>query len=223
MLIRRLPEGRPVALARSACEACARPLAWFEMIPLLSALALRGRCRTCHAPIAWFHTQVELAAIAVAAWAMLATGGGWAGLAGAVLGWGLLALAWIDAAHRRLPDALTLPLLTLGLLVTALLDRSAMLDHAIGAILGYAAFRLMAWAYRALRHRDGLGQGDAKLLAAGGAWVGWQGLDQVVLLAAVTTIAAVLLSRGTRHLSSSTEVPFGPGLALAILIVRLHA
>ena len=138
------------------------------------------------------------------------------------LAWTLLALAWIDWDHRRLPDALTLPLLLAGLAVTAMVEPWRLESHAIGAVVGYGGFRLLAWGYARWRGREGLGQGDAKLLACAGAWVGWAELNQVVLLGALISIGlAFWLNRGQR-LSGGTAVPFGPGLAAAMLIIRLH-
>lgn len=220
VLVRRLPAGRPVGLARSACEACGRPLTWIDLVPLLSFAVLQGRCRTCRARIAPFHWHIEAAAIVVAGWVVSVEGGGPVGWADCVLGWALLALAWIDWQHRRLPDALTLPLVLLGLGATWWLEPDAMLDNAVGAMAGFSLFWLVRVSYRALRGREGLGLGDAKLLAAAGAWVGWQGLDSVVLLGALASIALALLRRQT--LAGSLVVPFGPGLALATLAVRLH-
>ena len=158
VVIRRLPLGEPVVLSRSRCEACARTLGALELVPFLSHALLRGRCLGCGAPIAPFHWRVELAAFVIATWAILAAGEAapaariWADCA---LGWTLLALAWIDLEHGRLPDVLTLPLVLAGLLATWRLEPWAILDHAAGSILGYAAFRMVAIAYRAWRGRDG--------------------------------------------------------------------
>jgi leader peptidase (prepilin peptidase)/N-methyltransferase len=135
----------------------------------------------------------------------------------------LLALAWIDLLHRRLPDALTLPLLALGLVVEGATASEQFASHVLGAIAGYAAFRGIAIGYRALRGRDGLGGGDAKLLAVAGAWLSWQALPDVVLLAALLGIAGALVSRALGHtISAATALPFGPFLAIALWIVRLH-
>jgi leader peptidase (prepilin peptidase)/N-methyltransferase len=227
VLIRRLPRGEPVALSRSHCESCGRTLGAAELVPLLSHLAFRGRCRGCKARIAPFHWRVELAAIGVALWAVLAAGEmgpvsrTWADCA---LGWTLLALIWIDLEHGRLPDVLTLPLVVAGLAATWALEPWAVTDHAVGALAGYAAFRLLAVAYRAWRGREGLGGGDAKLLAAAGAWVGWQGLDLVLLIAALAGLATALARRRPGEpLGAATSVPFGPALALGLWLVRLYA
>ena len=221
VLIVRVPGGRPVVLARSCCETCGRVLGAAELVPVASYIAQRGRCRFCLAPIGQFHLQVELAAVAVAGWVVAAQPDPAQAWAGCILGWTLLALAWIDLRHQRLPDVLTLPLIVAGLVVTAVQEPWRIMDHAIGAVVGYGVFRLVAWAYRVLRRRDGLGQGDAKLLAAAGAWVGWDGLDQVVLIGAAATLAlALVLSRSRLH--AGLAVPFGPGLAFGLLVMRLH-
>jgi leader peptidase (prepilin peptidase)/N-methyltransferase len=138
-------------------------------------------------------------------------------------GWSLLALALIDWQRMRLPDLLTLPLLAVGLAMTVLEMPGELLSSIIGAFAGYAALRLIDWGYRGLRGREGLGQGDAKLLAAGGAWLGWEALPWVVLLAAGLGLALALFERARGvALTRETALPFGPALALAIWIVRLH-
>ena len=224
VLIRRLPEGRPVALARSACESCGHELQALELVPVASYLLLRGRCRACGAPIGLFHLWIELAAIAVASWAVLEAGDEVPRLlASCVLGWMLLTAAWIDAEHFVLPDVITLPTLLIGLGATWWLDPSAIADHAAASIIGYLAFRGIGIAYRRWRGRDGLGQGDAKLLAAGGAWVGLAALPLIVLVSAVLGIAyAIALRLRGRVLTRVTELPFGPSLALAVWLVWLY-
>ena len=223
MLIRRLPERRPVAWSRSACEHCGKTLGWADLVPLASYVWLRGLCRSCASPIGAFHPAIELIATGIAVWAaLLANGPGWA-LATAVLGWVLLTLAWIDARHLYLPDVLTLPLILAGLLTTWLLEPGMLEDHAAGAATAYLSFRLLALVYRRWRGREGLGGGDAKLLAAGGAWVGLEGLPMVVLAAAGAGIAWALVQRaGGRRLDRNAAIPFGPFLAMGIWLVRMH-
>jgi len=223
VLVRRLPVDRPVALARSACESCGHVLGPRDLVPLASYLWLRGHCRYCAARIAPAHFAMEAACLAIAAVAMLVDARddtrAWAGC---VLGWTLLALAWIDWTHMRLPDVLTLPLVLAGLAAIWMLDPDAAADHAAAAILGYLAFRLIAAAYRWRRGREGLGQGDAKLLAAAGAWVGLAGLPGVLLGAALLglALAAIRWLRGER-IGAETAMPFGPCLALATWLVWL--
>jgi leader peptidase (prepilin peptidase)/N-methyltransferase len=220
VLVRRWPQGRPVALARSACEHCQHVLGPADMVPLASYLWLKGRCRYCGAPIGRFHPAIELAALTVAVAVVCTDGSGAGAWVDAGLGWTLLAAAWIDAEHFRLPDVLTLPLVLAGLLVTWLQQPAALYNHAAAAAAGYLGFRLVSAAYRALRHRQGLGQGDAKLLAAAGAWLGLAALPYVVFGAALAGIIfALLTARGRLH--ATQRVAFGPALALAFFLLRL--
>lgn len=222
VLIRRLPAGLPVAMARSCCEACGVTLGARDLVPVLSFAVLRGRCRRCGTGIAPFHWHVEIAAVLVPLSALAA------GLEGAALwaasgaGWTLLALAWIDAEWMILPDVLTLPLLAAGLAAVWWFDVEALSDHALAAGLGWLALWAVAAGYRRLRGRDGLGEGDAKLLGALGAWVGLAGLADVLLGAALTGLAwAGLLRLRGRAMSATTALPFGPFLALAGWVVLL--
>jgi leader peptidase (prepilin peptidase) / N-methyltransferase len=219
LLIRRLPAGQPVVLARSQCEACRHVLGPSELIPLISIAMLRGRCRWCGARIAFMHLAVELACLVIAAWAILAETDVLLVWLSCVLGWTLLSLAWIDWEHMLLPDTLTLPLIVAGLGATLLSDPMAITDHAAAAAAGYLAFRAIEIAYRRLRGRDGLGQGDAKLLAAAGAWLGLAPLPTVVFVAAVfgLAIAAGLRIAGQK-LHGGSAIPLGPALCAAIWV-----
>ena len=221
VLVRRLPEGRPVALDRSRCESCGHGLGPLELIPMASYLIQCGRCRHCGAAIAPGHLWIELAALLVPASAGLAEADPawlWADCA---LGWALLALGWIDWTHLRLPDVITLPLLLAGLAATALLDPAMATDHALAAAFGYGALRMVAALYRRWRGRDGLGLGDAKLLAASGAWVGLAGLGPTLLIAAIAGLGAGVLRGG--RLRAHTVVPLGTCLAVGTWIARLLA
>lgn len=222
VLIARLPLGRSVVLGRSVCDHCGASIAAYDLLPLLSFAVLRGRCRRCAGPIAALHWQAELAATAVALSAVLAGDATpWLWL-DCGFGWVLLALAWIDWHAMILPDVLTLPLIPAGLLATLWLDPERATDHALAAALGYTALRGLALLYRRVRGREGLGEGDAKLLAALGAWVGLEGLPTVVLGAALAGLAAagIMWLRGG-EMRATTAIPFGPFLALAGWAVRL--
>jgi len=223
VLIRRIPAGRDWMAARSACDQCGHTLGPAELVPLASFAALRGRCRHCRAPIARFHPAIELAALAVAAWAILADGPAETLAGDCVLGWGLLALAWIDAETFLLPDILTLPLLLLGLFEAFAQAPDQLADRAAGALAGWFGLAALAALYRRLRGRDGIGGGDAKLLGVAGAWLGWLALPWVLLVAALLGLAwaGARTARGDR-LDRTTALPFGPPLALAIWLLRLH-
>jgi len=224
VMITRLPAQTPIALARSACPHCRNRLSAIDLVPLVSFLFLRGRCRHCHKPIGLFHPVVELAATAVALWSILADpdpGRVWADCA---LGWTLLTLSWIDWTDLLLPDVLTLPLLLAGLVLTLAQQPEALTDHCAAAALGYLSFQGIAFAYRRLRGRDGLGGGDAKLIAATGAWCGLTALPFVVLASALLGLLAALgLALAGRPMTSRTQIPFGPCIALAFWLAWLHA
>lgn len=223
VLIARLPAGRPVVLGRSACPACGATLGWREMVPLVSWVLLKARCRHCGAPVPAAYPAIELAAFAVALWA-LAVLPGWLAWAGAGLGWTLLALAAIDFRHRLLPDALTLPLIPAGLAVAWAIDPAMLLDRAIGAAAGFLFVVAVGAAYRRLRGREGIGLGDAKLFAAAGAWVSWQGLPAVLLLAAGAALLVELVGRvrrGARD-GAERELPFGPWIAVGFWVTWLY-
>jgi leader peptidase (prepilin peptidase)/N-methyltransferase len=223
VLVQRLPEGRAVVLARSRCDACGARLRAVELVPLASFLWLRGRCRTCGAPIDRFHPAVEIAAFGVALWAILAEAEPVRVWAGCLLGWVLLTLSWIDWRWMRLPDSLTLPLLVAGLLFTQQTQPTMLTDHAAAAAAGYLGLRCVAWCYRLARGREGIGQGDAKLLGAAGAWLGLAWLPLVVLFGALLGIAtAAALALAGQRMRANTALPFGPPLAAAFWVLWLH-
>ncbi len=223
VVIRRWPDARGILLGRSACEACGARLTPLNLVPILSYLVQRGRCARCGARIAPAHLLIEVAAtlipVAQIALGITAPAMLWAGC---LLGWTLLTLAGIDLRLHCLPDALTLPLLLAGLLVRAATNQAALTAHALAAALAWAALAGLAMVYKKLRGRDGLGLGDAKLLAAGGAWLGPLLLPRVLLVAALSALAGagVAALRG-RAITATTRIPFGPPLAAAIFLFWL--
>jgi leader peptidase (prepilin peptidase)/N-methyltransferase len=226
----RLPRGRSATTGRSACPACGHTLGAVDLVPIVGYLIRRGRCAHCGSPIPRDDTLIEIAALGAALWAVTAVPG-WPSWAAAVLGWGLLALAAIDLRHFLLPDALTLPLVCLGLALAALGAAApglgwavTPLDAAAGAVAGFGAFALIGRLYRALRKRAGIGGGDAKLLAAAGAWAGWQALPSVVLIAALSGLAAALVLAAVRRRRPGLHdrLAFGPHLALGTWLVVLY-
>ncbi|MCB8881486.1 prepilin peptidase [Acidisoma cellulosilytica] len=222
LLAARLPVGRPVVLARSACDHCGAMLGATQLVPLVSYALQRGRCRHCRGAISAWHMIMELGCLGIAVWgAMLVSGPTL--YAACLLGWMLLALAVCDWRSFLLPDAMTLPLLLLGLISTEWLSPADLLDHGIAVILGYGIFRGVSLAYRRFRGKEGLGQGDAKLLAAGGAWAGLSALPAIMLVSALGGLALAaalrLTGKSVRH---DTVLPFGPALALGIWLVWLY-
>jgi len=221
LLIQRLPEGSPIARGRSRCNICGTTLRARDLVPILSWLTAGGRCRYCRQPLGWFYPGVELSALTVPLAAVLIDRGQGAWL-DCLLGWWLLALGWIDLRSWLLPDALTLPLIIAGLAAAFLFNPDQLTERALGAALGYSSLVAIAALYRALRGREGLGGGDAKLLAASGAWLGAAALPQVILFAALSALAAAagLRLAGIR-LGIHSALPFGPFLALATWVLWL--
>ncbi|CAE7328348.1 vvpD [Symbiodinium microadriaticum] len=227
-------------LTRTRARACGHVLGVRDLIPVFSWLVLKGRCRHCGVKLSTFYPLIELAALGGAVWAVLTVPAPlvWPT---AALGWVLLALAVIDYRHFILPDVLTLPLIPAGLalawglepgifgdgLLGSPLLHHALLHHALGAAAGFLGFAGLAWAYRTLRGREGLGLGDAKLLAAAGAWLSWTGLGSVLLWAAplalvVALAAGVIQGTLSDKLAGRSALPFGPFLALGFWLTWLY-
>jgi len=199
----------------SHCPACGHRLGILENIPLLSWLAQRGRCGACGTPIGWREPLVELGASLLAVLAVWRFGATLDGLLAATCLWLLLLASVIDIERGWLPGEITGPLLWLGLLASSGSGFALPDDAIVGAAAGYASLGLVRWGFHRLTGREGMGAGDLHLLAAIGAWVGWQALPEIILLAACLGLlwaaVAVLVCRR----SHTEPMPFGPMLALA--------
>ena len=206
---------------RSRCPHCDHPIGALENIPLLSWLWLRGRCRNCHAPISARYPLVELLTALLSVSVAAALAPGWGTLAALLLTWTLVALTFIDLDKMLLPDQLTLPLLWGGLLFNLAGGFVPLADGVVGAMAGYLVLWSLYWAFKLLTGKEGMGYGDFKLLAALGAWLGWQALPIVLLLSslagAIIGIGLILL----RNHHQGKPIPFGPYLAIAGWITLL--
>jgi leader peptidase (prepilin peptidase) / N-methyltransferase len=220
VVVDRTARGENFTTGRSHCEACGRDLQPYDLVPVFSWLALRGRCRYCHAGIRPSHLLIELAAVAIAVSAFLVSTGP-ALWAGCLLGWTLLVMGLIDLRTLKLPDFGNYLLISGGLAVTYALAADAAIDHAIGAVSGFLTLFAVSWLYRQIRGRDGLGLGDAKLLAAGGAWLGWQALPGILAIAGVAGLIVAIVAQNGHGFDRYRVVAFGPYLALAIWITWL--
>lgn len=205
------PRGDLIA-PRSYCPKCEAPLTAANLIPLVSYLVRRGKCARCGAGISARYPIVEAMGGASALMAVAAFGLTPAALAASIFALALIALAFIDAETGYLPDAITLPLIGAGLAVNAASLFAPFLDALIGAATGFVLFWAIAAFYARVRKRDGLGLGDAKLLAAIGAWTGWPLLPVVVFIAALGTLIFIALRRGMK---ADQAIAFGPGLCAA--------
>jgi leader peptidase (prepilin peptidase)/N-methyltransferase len=206
---------------RSACPGCGHRIGALENVPLLSWLWLRGKCSACGTAISPRYPLVELATGVIAAYAATRYGLTLAALGATIFCSALLALAAIDLDTQLLPDDITLPLLWTGLAFN-LGGTFAPLTAAVsGAIAGYLSLWLVYWGFKLITGKEGMGYGDFKLLAAIGAWLGWQMLPLVILLSSVVGAAVgVTLIVLARH-GRDKPIPFGPYLAAAGAIALL--
>ncbi|HCO11093.1 MAG TPA: prepilin peptidase, partial [Gammaproteobacteria bacterium] len=212
------------AVPRSHCPSCAQQLSASENVPVVSFLFLRGRCRHCKSRISARYPLVEIAASVASILVAMTFGFTASTLAFLAFAWFLLALSLIDLDHHLLPDDLTLPLLWLGLLVSAFnlgLPGVSLFDAVIGAAAGYMTLWSLFWAFLLVTGKEGLGYGDFKLLAALGAWLGWQAILPVLLLASLAgaVIGLILIVFGGRE--RSAPLPFGPFLAAAGFVMLI--
>ena len=200
---------------RSACPHCGHAITALENIPIISWLWLRGRCRSCQAPISARYPLVELLtglASLTIAWFFPVSAATFAAL---LLTWFLIAMTFIDLDKMLLPDQLTLPLLWAGLLLNLLGGLASLQDAVIGAIAGYLLLWSLYWSFKLLTGKEGMGYGDFKLLAALGAWLGWQSLPLILILSSVVgAVVGITLMLLRRH-QQGNPIPFGPYLAMA--------
>lgn len=212
-----LPPGEPFNLAtpRSRCNQCGHAITALENIPVLSYLVLQGRCRHCKAPISPRYPLIELLTAALSGAIAWHFGPGWQAAAAVVFVWALIALTFIDLDTTLLPDAITLPLLWLGLLVNIKGMFAPLPAAVIGATAGYLTLWSVYWLFKLATGKEGMGYGDFKLLAAIGAWLGWEMLPLTVLLSsmvgAVVGLGLIVIARRGREI----PIPFGPYLAAA--------
>jgi leader peptidase (prepilin peptidase)/N-methyltransferase len=210
-----MPEAAPYNLAvpRSACPQCGHQITALENIPLLSWLWLRGRCSSCRTPISARYPLVELLTALLSAAAAWKWGVSVPTVGALLLIWTLIILAFIDLDTTLLPDSLTLPLLWLGLLFNLGGYFASLPDAVIGAMVGYLVLWSVYWLFKLVTGKEGMGYGDFKLLAAIGAWLGWQMLPVTLLLSSVVGaaigIAMIVLVKHDRRV----PIPFGPYLA----------
>lgn len=210
------PDRGNLVAPRSSCPHCGKRIKNVHLVPLVGYLLLRGRCADCGEPIAMRYPLVELLGAAAALVALSVFGLTAAAAFAFVFFLFLIALGVIDHETGYLPDALTLPLIVIGLAVSGCSLFAPLAASALGAVIGYGAFRLVDLAFQRVRGMEGLGQGDAKLLAAIGAWLGWAALPPAVFLAALLALAGVAAAALTgAKIGRETPVPFGPALAAA--------
>lgn len=219
VVILRLPEpGSSIVFPASHCPSCKTPLAWYENIPLLSYLALRGRCRHCRTTISMQYPTVELLSALLAGAVYLKFG-----LTPAAAGYllfctSLLVIIWIDIRYQIIPDSISLPGIVLGFLFSFFNPNLSWQDSLIGIAAGGGVLYAIAVLYYILRKQEGMGGGDIKLLAMIGAFLGWQSLLFVVFFSSFTGALVGIGAMVKQGKGGSTRIPFGPFLAVAALV-----
>jgi leader peptidase (prepilin peptidase)/N-methyltransferase len=206
---------------RSSCPSCQAPITALQNIPVLSWLFLRGRCASCGHPISVRYPLVETLTAILSALVAWRFGFGWPAVSAMVLTWFLIALTFIDIDHQLLPDSLTMPLLWLGLFLSlwSTAGGSAtplpldLRSSLVGAMAGYVSLWSVYHLFRLITGKEGMGYGDFKLFAALGAWLGWQMLLPIILMAALVGAVTGLILIVARGRSRSAPIPFGPFLA----------
>ena len=218
--IYRLPLGKPIALARSACARCQRQLSWFENIPVLSYLALRGRCRTCREPISIRYPIVELLTALMFAAAWWYYGPGPLLISRLIFGCMLIVLFAIDLEHQLLPNAITLPGIVVGF-AFSFITPPGWVSSLIGIAVGGGVLWVIAEGYYRLRHEEGLGMGDVKMLAMIGAFLGWQQTLVTLMMASfagsIVGVGFIVAQRGNMKYA----LPFGTFLAMGALLAAI--
>jgi leader peptidase (prepilin peptidase)/N-methyltransferase len=213
VIIFRLPLGKSVVWPGSVCAKCSRPLSWYENVPIVSFLALRARCRTCGAAISWRYPIVEAATGIMFTFLYWSLGPTLLLVSRLVFGCGLITLFAIDLEHHLLPNAITLPGMVVGF-VFSLMTEPGWLASLIGILAGGGVLWGIAEAYFRIRHEEGLGMGDVKMLGMIGAFLGWKLMLLTLVLASIAGsvigVALIVSKRGDMKYA----LPFGTFLAL---------
>lgn len=200
---------------RSRCPHCGHQIKAWQNIPLISYLLLRGKCASCGAGISIRYPAIELLTAVLSAVVAWHFGYGWQTAAALLLTWALISLSMIDVDHQLLPDAITLPFLWLGLVLSLFPVFADIRESLIGAVAGYMSLWTVYQLFKLVTGKEGMGFGDFKLLALLGAWMGWQALPMIVILS--SAVGAILggLMLAIQGRDRSQPIPFGPYLAVA--------
>jgi len=226
---RELPDGRfDLVVPRSRCPSCGQLITAWQNIPIVSYLLLRGKCANCKKSIAARYPVVEMMTAVLAALCAWRFGAGWEAIMAIVMTLALVPVAMIDADTQLIPDSIVLPLMWIGLAMSLFHPMAgadtlfiAPQDAIIGAMAGYLSLWSIYWLFKLVTGKEGMGYGDFKLLAALGAWLGWQHLHIIILMSAVVGAVVGLTMMAFRNHERSVPIPFGPYLAAAGWITML--
>ncbi|MEQ8204737.1 MAG: A24 family peptidase [Woeseia sp.] len=225
-----LPEGRfDLVVPRSRCPSCSAQITALQNVPVISYLLLRGKCGHCKAPISARYPAIEVLTAVLTGLTAWRFGFGWEALAAIGLTWTLIAITFIDFDHQIIPDSLSLPLLWAGLSLS-LFNPMAGADvlfiapksAIVGALAGYLSLWSVYHLFKLVTGKEGMGYGDFKLLAALGAWLGWQELPVIIILSALVGAIMGIGLMAVRGRDRNVPMPFGPFLAAAGWLAMLY-
>lgn len=210
-----------LCVPRSRCPHCGHQITALENIPIVSYLFLGGKCADCRAPISLRYPSIELTTGLLSMAVIYFFGATWLGLAALIFTWCLIALTMIDIDTQLLPDSITLPLVWLGLIVNSFNGFTSLQSALWGAVAGYLILWSIYWLFKLLTGKEGMGYGDFKLLAALGAWMGWQFLPQIILMSSLVGAVIGIMLMIIKKRGKEIPIPFGPYLAIAGWIALL--
>jgi leader peptidase (prepilin peptidase)/N-methyltransferase len=211
-----------LVVPRSRCPHCDHLISAWENIPVISYLFQKGRCRHCSKPISMRYPVIEALTAVLSVMVINHFGLNWSAISLLILTWGLISLSFIDFDHHLLPDNLTLPLMWLGLLMAVFgIGAVDVKSAVVGTMIGYASLWTIFQLFRLATGKEGMGYGDFKLLAVFGAWLGWQQLPLIILLASFVGAVVGILNIVIRKKDKSQPIPFGPFLCTAGFIAML--
>ena len=211
-----------LSVPRSSCPNCNSPISALHNIPLFSYLLLGGKCAQCKTTISWQYPAIELITALLSLIVFLKFGPTLELVFALIFTWALIALSGIDAKHYILPDNIVLPVLWLGLFANLSRRFASLPDAVLGAILGYGVLWVCFWAFKLVTGKEGMGYGDFKLMAAIGAWFGWQSLPGVLLLSSLTGAIVGIALIGFNKNTRSTAIPFGPYIAISGWLMMMY-
>lgn len=215
--IHRLPDGSSIVNPPSSCPGCGARIRWYDNLPVLSWILLRGRCRNCKAPISLRYPIVELLTGGFAMILWMSYGPVWQTLVYFIFISALLVITFIDIDHRIIPDIISLPGIPIGFAASFLLPQITWTDSLIGILSGAGSLLAVAWGYQLFTGKDGMGGGDIKLLAMIGAFLGWKGVLFTLMAASLigTFVGLIVMMRARKGMKLA--IPFGPFLAIGAI------
>ncbi len=219
--IHRIPLGRSVVTPRSACPACGTQIAWYDNVPVLSFLWLRGQCRACRQRIPIRYPLIEIAnglGYLLVVWKFGLT---WDTVVYAGLMSVFLVVTWIDWDHKIIPDVITLPGIILGFVCASFLLSTGWMNSLIGILVGGGVLLVLAWASPFLFGKEGMGGGDIKFLAMVGAFLGWKAALLALMLASIVGAVVGIALLLAKVMERGQYIPFGPYLALGSVVAML--